>query len=63
MKWFRLRDKTHLPASERALEDAKANLAEIESRDEEVKRVAKEVTLLREENHFTEKLHAIMSRG
>ena len=48
------------PSSALALEEAKANLKRTQSRDEEVREVARGLRLIRERNHFTERLRPIM---
>lgn len=48
------------PSSALALEEAKENLKRTRSRDDQVRSIARDLRLIRERNHFTERLRPIM---
>lgn len=48
------------PSAALALEEAKQNLKRTRSRDEQVRSIARDLRLIREHNHFTERLRPIM---
>lgn len=48
------------PGSALALEEAKENLKRTRSRDDQVRSIARDLRLIRERNHFTERLRPIM---
>lgn len=48
------------PSPDLALAEAKENLKRTRSRDDQVHSVARDLRLIRERNHFTERLRPIM---
>jgi len=57
--FFRKREGKGLAESEKALREADKTLKDIRSRDEEVHEVAESLRVMREKNHFAERLGEI----
>lgn len=59
--WHRRVEKD--PDAEKAVREAKKNLAAVKARDPEVHRVAEESKRLRRENHFAQDLQQLFEGG
>lgn len=60
MRWFRKNKDASNGESRKALEDAKENLKDVKSRNEEVKEVVKSFRVMKERDHFAEQLEIII---